>query len=114
MMVDQGQTYNIGTGVVRRQDLAGKVGGDLEVGNDGDGLNLLGPGELDVVADAVGRLGRGLAGVDAAGRGGEDLAERDLDALDVFGLQGAEVGADEAAVQRGADVVGVSLCNVCE
>lgn len=96
---------------MRRQHLAGLMRGDLEVGDDGDGLDLPGPGELDVVADAVGGFRRCLAGVDAAGRGREDLAERDLDPLDVLGLQGAEIGADEAAVQRGADVVRVSLCS---
>lgn len=99
---------------MRRQHFTGEVSGDLEVWDDGDGLDLLGPGELDVVADSVGRLRRGLARVDAACRGGQDFAEGDLDALDVFGLQGAEVGADEAAVQRGADVVGMSLWFVCE
>jgi hypothetical protein len=67
-----------------------------------------------MVADAVGR-GRGrLARVDAAGRGGQDLGQGDLDALDIFGLQGPQVGADEAAVEGGADVVRVALDHEAE
>lgn len=82
---------------------------DDKVGNDGYRLDLLGPGERDAVADAVRRARGHLARVDAAGGLGEDLAEGDLDARDVLGLQGLQVGADEAAEEGRADVVGVSL-----
>ena len=102
-------TYDIRTGILGGQNLTGLGGRDLELGDDGDGLDLGGPGELDVVADAV-RGRRGLdARVDAALRGGQHLAEGDLLAGDVLGGQGLEVGADEAAEEGGADVVRVAL-----
>jgi hypothetical protein len=88
------------------------VRGDLEVGDDGDGLDLLGPGELDVVADAVRRVRGLLARVLAAGRRGEHLTKRDLCPGDVLGGQGLEVCSDEASVEGSADIVGVSLWGV--
>lgn len=105
------KTYNIRTGILGGKNLASLGGGNLELGDDGHGLDLGSPGELDVVADAVGRR-RGLdAGVDTAGGGGKDLAEGDLSAGGLFGGEGLEVGADEATEEGGADVVGVTLCS---
>jgi len=80
-----------------------------KVRDDGHGLDLLGPRKLDVVADADGRLRRLLARVDAAGRRRQDLAQGNLDASHVLGLQGHQVRADEATKQRRADIVGMSL-----
>jgi hypothetical protein len=62
-----------------------------------------------VVADAVRRLGRLRPRVDAACRRGEHLAERDLDARHVLGRQRLEVGADEAAKERRANIVRVAF-----
>lgn len=100
-------SYHINSGILLRQHLAGAVRGHLKVRDDGHGLDLPGPGELDVVADAVRGLRGPLARVLAAGRRGEHLAKGDLGAGHVLGRQGLEVGADEAAVQGGSDVVGV-------
>lgn len=105
-----GKTYNIRTGILGGKNLAGLGGGNLEFGNDGHGLDFGSPGELDVVADAVGRR-RGLdARVDTAGGGGEDLTEGNLSAGGLLGGEGLEVGADKATEEGGADVVGVALC----
>lgn len=106
---EPGETHNIGPAVVLRQHRPRVVRRDDKVRDDGYRLNLLGPGERDAVADAVGRARGHLARVDAASRLGEDLAEGDLGTRHVLGLQGLEVGADEAAEEGGADVVGVAL-----
>ncbi len=47
--------YHIRPRILRRQHLARLGCGDLELGDDGDGLDLGGPGEFDVVANAVRR-----------------------------------------------------------
>lgn len=83
--------------VVRRQDLARLGRRHLERGHDGDGLDLLGPGELDVVADAEGRHGRALAGVLTTCRRGQDFAQGDFDTCDILRRQRLEVCADEAS-----------------
>lgn len=82
---------------------------DDKVRDDGDGLDLLGPGEGDAVADAERRLRRLLARVDAARRLGQHLADGDLGARHVLGLEGLEIRADEAAEECRAHVVGVSF-----
>lgn len=104
-----GKTYNVRPAIVLRQHRPRVVRRDDKVRDDGYRLDLLGPGERDAVADAVGRARGHLASIDTAGRLRKDLAEGDLDARDVLGLQRLEVGADEAAEEGGADVVGVSL-----
>ena len=101
--------YHIRPRILRRQHLARLGCGDLELGDDGDGLDLGGPAELDVVADAVRRRRRLRARVDAPGRRGEHLAQRDLDAGHVLGRQRLEVGAHEAAKEGSAHVVRVAF-----
>lgn len=58
---------------MRGENLASEVSRDLKFGDDGHGLDFLGPRELDVASDAVRRLRWGLAGVNTTGGGGEDL-----------------------------------------
>ena len=56
----------------------------LEFWDDGDCLDLLGPGELDVMTNADWRLRGPLAGIFSASRGREDFAEWDLDPGHIF------------------------------
>lgn len=59
--------------------------------------------------DAARGLGWDLARVDSAGRGWQHLAQGDLGPGDVFGSQGLQIRADEAAEEGGTDVVRVPL-----
>lgn len=61
------------------------------------------------MADSDGRFGGLFARVDAAGGFGEDFAEWDFDARDVFWFEVAEVCAYEAAEEGCGDVIGVSF-----
>lgn len=104
-------TYHIGPGVLGGQHLTGLGGGHLELGDDGDGLDLRCPGELDVVANADGGLWRLDSSVDASCRGREHLTKGNLLAGHVFWLQGFEIRPDEAAVESCSDIVRVALCS---
>lgn len=84
---------------------------NLEIRDDGNGLDLLGPRELDVVTNSVGRVRGLLSSILSSGWRRENLTERDFCAGDVLGGQGLEVGSDEAAVEGSADIVRMSLCN---
>ena len=61
-----------------------------------------------------GRFGGLFARVDAAGGFGEDFAEWDFDARDVFGFEVAEVCAYEAAEEGCGDVIGVSFYSLLD
>lgn len=87
------------------------MGRDLEFGDDGDGLDLGRPWEFDVVADAVGRLGRLHPGIDTPCRCREDLAERDLGASHILGFQWVQIGADKSAVKSCSNIVRVAFCS---
>lgn len=87
------------------------MGRNLELGDDGDGLDLGGPWEFDVVADAMGRLGWLHPGVDTPCRCRENLAERDLDASHILGFQWVQIGADKSAVKSCSNIVGVAFCS---
>lgn len=91
------ETYDIRSAVHLGQDVSRVGSGNDKVGDDGDGLDLLGPLELPVVADALGRFWRSLAGVNAAGGSREDFAQGDLYPSHILGLELVEVGSHEAS-----------------
>jgi hypothetical protein len=103
-------THNVGPHVRVGQHFASAKGGNDKVWDDGNSLDLLCPGELNVVADAIGRRGRLLASVDASRWRRQHLGDWDLDSCDVLRRKGLEIRADEATEEGGADVVRVSLC----
>lgn len=103
-------THNIGTRVLLGKHSASTVGGDYEIRDDGNGLDLLGPVELDVVSNAVRGRGRLLASIDTAGRCGQHLTQGDLCSRNVLRRERLEVGSDKASVQGGADIVRVPFC----
>lgn len=104
------ETYHIRARVLRRENRSRLGRGDLEIGDDGHGLDLLGPGELDVMANPPWWVRGPHACVDASRRGREDLGQWDLCASRVLGSERLEVGAHEAPVQGGTHIVGMALC----
>lgn len=83
-----------------------------KVRDDGHGLDLARPRELDVVANAVRRLWRPLACVDTACWSGQDLTKRYLGSRNILGLQRLQVSSNKASEQRGTDIVRVPLCEL--
>ena len=80
-------THNIGSGVGLWQDPTGIGGREHEIGNDGNGLDLLGPGKLPIMADAYRGLWWSLARIDSPCGRGQDFTQRDLLAGDVLRLE---------------------------
>lgn len=103
------RTYHVSTQVLFRQDCTRLGRGDEKLGHNGHSLDLLVPGKFNVVANTEWRLRGLLSRVHATGGGGEHLTQRDLDAGCVFGLEGHEVGSDEATKQSSADIVRMPL-----
>lgn len=103
------RTYHVRTSVLLGKNLASTMRGNLEVWDNGDGLDLLGPGELDVMSDTDGRVRGLLARVLSSGRRREDLAQGDLCSGNVLGCQGLEIGSDKASVECSSDIVRMSL-----
>ncbi len=99
------ETHHILAGILERQHRSRFVCRYLEFGDNGDGLDLASPGEFNVMADPVRRLGRLDAGIDTACRRGKHLAKRNLHPGHILRRQGFEVGADKAAEQGGSDVI---------
>lgn len=71
---------------------------NLEIRDDGNSLDLLGPRELDMVADSMRRVRGLLSSILSSGGRRKNLTERNFCTSNVFGGQGFEVGSDEAAV----------------
>lgn len=113
IIVSRSETYHISSRVLLGENSTGLVGGDLEVGDDGHGLDLLGPGELDVVTDSMRRVRGRLASVLTTGWRRKNLAEGDFCPRDVLGGQGLEVSSDEPTIQSSSDIVRMSLYNLC-
>jgi hypothetical protein len=84
---------------------------NLEIRDDGNSLDLLGPGELDMVTDSVRRVRGLLSGVFASSGRREDLTERNFCSGYILGGQGLEVCSDETTVEGSSDIVGMSLWN---
>lgn len=84
---------------------------NLEIGDDGNGLDLLSPGELDMVTDSVRRVRGLLSGIFTSGGRGEDLTERNFCSGYILRGQGLEVGSDETTVEGSSNIVGMSLWN---
>jgi|SRR5687767_15051446 hypothetical protein len=108
-MWNWGGTHHVWSRVLLWQNLAGLVRRDDEVRDDGNGLDLLRPGELDVVANAVWRLWWPLASVFTPCWGRKHFTERNLCAGGILRGQRLEVSSDEAAKECGTDIVGMSL-----
>lgn len=85
-------------GVCGGQDAPGFGRGDLELRDDGDGLDLLRPGELLVVADADRGFWWFQSRVHSSFEFWEDFTEGDLFPLCVFWTQVVQIRADESSI----------------
>jgi hypothetical protein len=94
---------------LQRENLACLGCGDFKLRNDGDGLDLGGPRELDVVADAVWWRRRLRPGVDTAGWRRKHLAQGYLHARYILRGQRLKVRANEATEECSTDVIRVTL-----
>lgn len=102
-------TYHINSGILLWKHLTGSVCWDLEIGDDSNGLDLLTPGELDVVTNSERRRRGLLSGILTSSWCGEDFTDGDFSAGNVLGSQRLQVGSDESSVQGSSDIVGMSL-----
>jgi hypothetical protein len=102
-------THHILPAIADGQHLPRLCGGQLKIRNYGDRLDLGGPAKTTEMADVEGRLRRLQTGIDAASGRGQHLGEGDLLAGHVDGIELVEIGANEAPVQGGGDIVRVSL-----
>jgi hypothetical protein len=80
-------TYHIGARIACRQDIPGIGSGHDEVGNDGNGFDLLRPVEFPVMTDPKRRFWWSFTSVNASSRGGKHLTQRNLFACYVFRLE---------------------------
>lgn len=94
---------------MRGQNLACLGRRHLELGNDGNSLDLLAPRELDMVADAVRWLRGSLSGIHTSCRRREDLSQRNFDSGDVLRGKRLQVCPNEASEEGSADVVRMAL-----
>jgi len=81
------------------QNAACACSANLELRDDGNALDLLGPRETNVSADVVRRDGRLQASVHTTLGCGKDLSQRNFLALHVLGVEFLEVAANEATVK---------------
>jgi hypothetical protein len=82
---------------------------NLEVRDNSNSLDLLGPGELDMVTNSVGRVRRLLARVLTSGWRRENFTKRNFGSGNVLGGQGLEICSDETSVEGSSDIVRMSL-----
>jgi hypothetical protein len=106
----EGATYHVGPGVCLGKHTAGIGSRHHKVRDNRNSLDLRGPVKLPVVTNAQWGLWGPETSVDTTGGSGQDLAERDLFARNVLGLQLVQVCAYEATEQGCGDVIWVSLC----
>jgi hypothetical protein len=84
---------------------------NLEIRDDGNSLDLLGPRELDMVTDSVRRVRGLLSSILSSSWRRKNLTKRNFCTSNVFGGQGLEVGSDETSVEGSTDIVRMSLWN---
>lgn len=84
---------------------------NLEIRDNSNSLDLLGPGELDMVTDSVRRVRGLLSSIFTSGGCRENLTERNFCSGYILRGQGLEVGSDETAIKGSSNIVGMSLWN---
>ncbi len=104
-------TYYVWTGVAVRQNSTSLVCGHDEIWDDGDSLDFRCPGELDMMSNAMGRLGRLLSSIDTSCWCGQDLGDGDFSSGDVLWRQWLQIGSNEASKQRSTNIIRMSLCD---
>lgn len=105
-------TYHVLARVLCRQDSSSLRRSHLKVGDDSHGLDLLGPGELDMVTDADWWARWRDACVNTARRSRKHLCQRDFNTSHVLSSKRLEIRSHKATVQCGSNIVGVALCVV--
>jgi hypothetical protein len=104
---------DIRTAVFFREDLARLGSWNFELWNNGYALDLWRPLEFVVVTDVEWGLGWLETSVDASGRLGKNLTERNFKTFRVDWIELVEIGADEATVESRCYIIWMALHLFC-